>query len=186
LNPQPQSDCGLVLPWFVSTTNFVALWTLLVLLLSSGIVMMFVRVPVYSRGVGVVSEQPQPSLAGGGAPVIITFFPANMISVLAAGQTLSFEFNSAYLIRGSISEVRPKPFDRAEAAREFSLSDEARARIPEQSVVAIVELKPDAPYTSHSSMNGRILRANSLLSTRRIGSFFPVIGDFFLDSKARH
>jgi hypothetical protein len=180
--PGWRSANGLILPWFVSTKNFVTLWVLLALLLFFGIAMMFLRVPVYSAGVGVVADWQGKTDSTAYGPVIIAFFPTNVVSQLVPGRRLSFQLDTSLdYIERPIVEVKAKPFDRAAAAREFGFAADAKASLPEHAAVAIAELGTLPQGTPAAVQNGRIVHARYLLTTRRVGSFFPLIGNFFRD-----
>lgn len=180
--PEPRSANGLILPWFVSTRNFVCLWVLVALLLFSGIAMMFLRVPVYSAGMGVVSDWQGKTDSTVHGPVIVAFFPTNVVSQLAPGRTLSFQLDpSLAYIERPIVEVKAKPFDRSAAVREFGVAADAKTLLPEHAAVAIAELGSLPQESSASVVKGHVVHARYLLTTRRVGSFFPLIGNFFSD-----
>jgi hypothetical protein len=54
--PERQDNNFLFLPWFVTTKSFVGSWALLLLLLFAGVAALFLRVPVYSTGTGVIAD----------------------------------------------------------------------------------------------------------------------------------
>jgi len=179
--PARRSDNGLILPWFLSTRNFVSLWILVAVLLLSGIAVMFLRVPIYSAGVGVVDWQGKADATGHG-PVVVAFFPASMVSQLVPGRPLSFQLESSrYRLERPIIEVKARPLDRAAVVREFAVGPHTKTFLPDQAAVAIVELGPLPKEVSPDFIDERVIRARYLLSKHRVGSFFPFIGRFFAD-----
>lgn len=175
--PEPKNNNFLFLPWFVSTKSFAGWWALLLLLLFAAVASLFLRVPVYSTGTGVIAEWPAQTGNNAGGHVVVAFFPAQMVSHLAPGKTLSVDLAGQQL-NGPIVDARAKPLDRAAAASEFALNAEATSSISDLSAVAIVKLDA-AP--AHELTSGRVVDVNYLLTTRRLGSFFPFIGGFFHD-----
>lgn len=175
-----QNKNFLFLPWFVSTKSFLVWWALLLLLLFSGVAALFLRVPVYSTGTGVIADWRDKTDAGPRGLVVVAFFPAQMVSHLAPGQTLSVDLGSRQL-SGPIVDARAKPLDRTAAASEFALNAEATSSLSDLSAVAIVKLEATPAGVSPELTSGRVVDVNYLLTTRRLGSFFPFIGGFFLD-----
>lgn len=178
--PERQRNDFLFLPWFVTSKSFAASWAVLLLLLCAGVAALFVRVPVYSSGTGVVADWRDKSDSAARGFVVIAFFPAPMVSHLAPGQTLSFNLDGQQLSR-PIVDARAKPLDRTAAASEFALTADASSSISEFSAVAIVELEAAQAGTSQKLTNGHLVHVNYLLTTRRLGSFFPFIGGLFHD-----
>jgi hypothetical protein len=175
-NQQRESKNFLLMPWFVSTRSFVCSWALLLLLLFAGVGALFLRVPVYSTGTGIIADWRGKTDANAHGLVVIAFFPAPMISHLTPGRPLTFELGGQQLTR-PISDARSKPLDRSSAATEFALNADATSSLSDLSAVAIVELDG----TPAGVTNGRVVRVNYLLTTRRLGSFFPFISGFFHD-----
>ena len=178
--PNRQNKNFLLLPWFVSTKSFVVWWALLLLLLLSGVGSLFLRVPVYSTGTGVIADWRDKTDTEARGLVVVAFFPAQMVSRLAPGQTLSFDLGGEQL-SGPIVVARARPLDRTAAAAEFALNAEATSSISDLSAVAIVKLEATPSGVSQELTSGRVVDVNYLLTTRRLGSFFPFIGGFFLD-----
>ena len=178
--PERQGNDFLFLPWFVTSKSFAASWAVLLLLLCTGVAALFLRVPVYSSGTGVVADWRDKSDSAARGFVVIAFFPAPMVSHLAPGRTLSFDLGGQQLSR-PIVDARAKPLDRTAAASEFALNAGAASSISDFSAVAIVELEPAPAGISQELMSGRLVHVNYLLTTRRLGSFFPFIGGFFHD-----
>lgn len=179
-HPEQQKNNFLFLPWFVTTKNFVGWWALLLLLLFSGVAALFLRVPVYSMGTGVIEDWRGKTDSEARGLVVVAFFPAPMVSHLARGQTLSFDLGGQQL-SGPIVDVRSNPLDRTAAASEFALTAEATSAISDLSAVAIIKLEAPPAGISQELRNGRQVDVNYLLTTRRLGSFFPLIDGFFLD-----
>ncbi|HXD32868.1 MAG TPA: hypothetical protein VN643_17220 [Pyrinomonadaceae bacterium] len=178
--PERQDPNFLFLPWFVTTKSFAGSWALLLLLLFSGVAALFLRVPVYSTGTGVIADWRDKSDAEARGLVVVAFFPAPMVSHLARGQNLSFDLDGRQL-SGPIVDARAKPLDRTAAASEFALTADAMSSISDLSAVAIMKLEAAPAGTSPGLTNGRQVDVNYLLTTRRLGSFFPFIGSFFHD-----
>lgn len=178
---QPErQDNFLFLPWFVTSKSFVGSWALLFLLLCSGVAALFLRVPVYSTGTGVIADWRDKSDAEARGLVVVAFFPAPMVSHLARGQNLSFDLDGRQL-SGPIVDAKAKPLDRTAAATEFALTADAMSSISDLSAVAIMKLEAAPAGFSQGLTNGRLVHVNYLLTTRRLGSFFPFIGGFFHD-----
>ena len=178
--PEPHSSNLLFLPWFVTTRSFVYWWIVLALLLLAGVASLFLRVPIYSSGTGVIADWRAGNDAQAHRLVVVAFFPAPMVSHLTPGQTLSVDLGDQKLSR-PIIEARPKPLDRSAAASEFALNANAASSISDLSAVAIVELETSPALASPQLTAGRVVNVNYLLTTRRLGSFFPFIGGFFHD-----
>ena len=149
----------------------------MLLLLVAGVASLFLRVPVYSTGTGVIADWRDKTDAGPRGLVVVAFFPAQMVSHLAPGKTLSFDLGGRQL-SGPIVDARARPLDRTAAASEFALNAEATSSISDLSAVAIIKVEA-APADGLTS--GRLVDVNYLLTTRRLGSFFPFIGGLFLD-----
>jgi len=177
--PEQESKNFLLLPWFVTTKSFLGWWALLLVLLFSGVAALFLRVPIYSTGTGVIADWSSKTDATAHM-VVIAFFPAPMISHLAPGQPLSFEVGGQQVSR-PIVDARSKPLDRSAAASEFALTADATKSISDLSAVAIVELDQAPAALSPDVRSGRLIQVNYLLTTRRLGSFFPFIGGLFHD-----
>jgi hypothetical protein len=178
--PERQDNNFLFLPWFVTTKSFVGSWALLLLLLFSGVAALFLRVPVYSTGTGVIADWRDKSDAEARGLVVVAFFPAPMVSHLARGQNLSFDLDGRQL-SGPIVDARAKPLDRTAAATEFALTADAMSSISDLSAVAIMKLEAAPAGISQGLTSGRLVDVKYLLTTRRLGSFFPFIGGFFHD-----
>jgi len=178
--PERQDHNFLFLPWFVTTKSFLGSWALLLLMLFSGVAALFLRVPVYSTGTGVIADWRDKSDAEARGLVVVAFFPAPMVSHLARGQNLSFDLDGRQL-SGPIVDARAKPLDRTAAATEFALNADAMSSISDLSAVAIMKLEAAPAGTSPGLTSGRRVNVNYLLTTRRLGSFFPFIGSFFHD-----
>jgi hypothetical protein len=103
-----------------------------------------------------------------------------MVSHLARGQNLSFDLDGRQL-SGPIVDAKAKPLDRTAAATEFALTADAMSSISDLSAVAIMKLEAAPAGFSQGLTNGRLVHVNYLLTTRRLGSFFPFIGGFFHD-----
>jgi len=157
-------------------------WILLLVLLFSGIAIMFQRVPIYSSGVGVIADWREKTDSEAHGLVIIAFFSPGLVSELSPGRILSFELDSpADHITRPIVEAKGMPLTRATATTEFDLGPEARLAILPKSAVAIVELDSLPQGASPASLNGRVVRANYLVTTRRVGSYIPFVNSFFRD-----
>jgi hypothetical protein len=178
--PEGQNNNFLFLPWFVTTKSFVGSWALLLLLLCSGVAVLFLRVPVYSTGTGVIADWRDKTDAEARGLVVVAFFPAPMVSHLGLGQTLSFDLDGQEL-SGPIVDARAKPLDRTAAATEFALTADATSSISDLSAVAVMKLQAAPAGISPELTSGRVVDVNYLLTTRRLGSFFPFIGGFFHD-----
>lgn len=178
--PERQDNNFLFLPWFVTTKSFVGSWALLLLLLFSGVAALFLRVPVYSTGTGVIADWRDRSDSEARGLVVVAFFPAPMVAHLARGQSLSIDLDGRQL-SGPIVDARAKPLDRTAAATEFALTPDAMASISDLSAVAIMKLEAAPAGMSQGLTSGRRVDVNYLLTRRRLGSFFPFIGGFFHD-----
>lgn len=178
--PEPHSTNLLFLPWFVTTRSFVYWWIVLAVLLLAGVASLFLRVPIYSSGTGIIADWRAGNDAQEHRLVVVAFFPAPMVSHLTPGQTLSVDLGDQKLSR-PIIEARPKPLDRSAAAGEFALNTNAASSISDLSAVAIVQLETIPALASPQLTAGRVVKVNYLLNTRRLGSFFPFIGGFFHD-----
>jgi hypothetical protein len=177
---EQRSNNVLLLPWFVSTRSFAGSWALLLLLLFSGVGVLFMRIPVYSTGTGVIADWRNKSDSEAHGLVVVAFFPAPMVSHLAPGRTLSFDVDGQKLTR-PIVDAKAKTFDRAAAASEFALRPDETSSLSELSAVAIVDLEPTPAGSSHEPLIGRLIHINYLLTNRRLGSFLPFIGGLFRD-----
>lgn len=178
--PERQNNKFLFLPWFLTTKSFIGSWAVLLLLLFSAFAAMFLQVPVYSTGTGVIADWRTKTNAEARGLVIVAFFPAPMVSHLAPGQTLSFDLGGQQL-SAPIVAARAKPLDRAAAATEFALTADAASSISDLSAVAIVKFEAYPAGISQELTSGRLVHVNYHLATRRLGSFFPFIGGFFQD-----
>lgn len=177
-----QSRKNSVLPWVVSARTFTFLWALLLVLIAGGIATMFVRVPIYAAGTGIIADWRESTQYPAREMVVIAFLPPETLSRLERGRPLLLQFNRSGLrLSRQIIAVESKLLDAATAQQQFALSPGSGLALPGASAVAIAELGTLPEGLSPASLVGRVVRTEVEVRSRRVGSFIPVVGTLFRD-----
>jgi hypothetical protein len=167
-----------ILPRLVSPHTFLYLWLLLGLLVVSGFVAWFTRIPVYASGSAVVVRwRSKPQMARE-AIVVAAFFPPQTRSSLQVSQKLSLRFEAlGERFSSSIIAVEPEISSPAAARKQFGLDAGAALAITQPVAVAIAEFKPLSKGLPAPQYLGSVGRAEAEVGSRRAISLLPLIRD---------
>ncbi len=176
-----------VLPRFVSPPTWICLWLLLGLLMVGGIVAWSAKTSVFTSGSALVRVWPERldsvyGRVGPGEMVVIAFLPPEYLSRLRIGQTLFLQPDRAGARLGSrVIAVAPDVVS-PEAARKMFAINTGDARPPTQpSAVAIARFEPAPSGLPADAYAGSVYNVEVEVGSRRVISFLPLIGHFFVE-----
>lgn len=169
-----------ILPKLVSPRTFCYLWLLVGLLVASGLIAWFTRIPAYASGSAVVVRWRGKPQGTREAIAIAAFFPPQTLSSLRVNQRLSLRFEAlSNHFSSSIVAVEPGISSPTAARQLFTLDAGAASAITQPVAIAIAPLEPLPKNLSASQYLGSVGRAEVEVGSRRAISLFPLIGKFF-------
>lgn len=150
-----------VFPSFVAPRFFIYLWALGVFAVIGAFVVWSYQVPVYTNGVGVIYEP----------EALVVFLIGDERDNIRAGQKIEVVTQTGQRLHGTVDAVLPDLASPQQARNQFNLDASTGLLITEASTVILAEL----PETSL----GSIYRVDIVTDTKRLISYFPVIGEWF-------
>lgn len=150
-----------ILPRFVAPPVFVLYWILLAMLLVSGLIAWFEKVPLYATGAGII-----PTNREGNQAIAIIFLPASSSSHPQPGLPALVQINpSGSQFNGTVSTIEPGIISPSEAKKRYSFE------ISTPSLVVTVKLGTNV---SSSMYAGSLVNAQVQVGSQRLLSLFPV------------
>jgi len=165
-----------VLPKFVSPRITVALWTIVVLLIFSGVGVWFTSMPVYASGLAIVVDTENKPVNVEEGTAILVLLPPEAQPALDEGKTILIQVNAS-----SNSLKREVVTFEKDAARvndileEFDLSNHPAMAKMQPAAVAIVRLEDTQGNVLANDYIGTIFRADIQVGSRRIASLLPLM-----------
>jgi hypothetical protein len=172
-----------VLPQFGSPYTLAYLWVLLALVLGSGSLAWFVRLPAYNSGSAVVIDRNRQD-QGDGEVVAVAFFPPENLPLLQVGQMMFLGLDATGQRLGrTVIAVEPEILSPAAARQRFGFSAGTALPLTQPAAVAIARLEPLPPGLPARSYLGSVYPVAVEAGSRRVVSLMPIIGQWFGDSR---
>jgi hypothetical protein len=169
-----------VLPRLVSPRTFLGLWLLLGLLVASGFLAWFARVPMYASGSAVVIDSGESPSSPSGEALIVAFVPPEHLQRLRVGQILRLHFDERSKRLGTpIIAVEPGVSSPEVARRRFGLGDGAALAITQPSAIVLARLQPPSSDLPAAVYVGSVYHTQIEVDSRRVISLLPLIGQIF-------
>jgi hypothetical protein len=165
-----------ILPKFVSPQIMVALWTLVVLLILSGVAVWFTSTPVYASGLAIVVD-PRNKLSNiEEGMAILTLLPPEAQPALDKGKTILIQVNaSSKPLEREIVAFEKDASKVNHILEEFALENHPTVAKAQPSAVAIVRLEDMPGNVPTNDYIGTIFRADIQVGSRRIASLLPLV-----------
>jgi hypothetical protein len=169
-----------VVPRLVSPRTFLCLWFLLGLLVASGCLAWFARVPVYASGLAVVVDGRNSTPSTREKALIVVFVPSEYLGRLRVGQALLLQLEErSKRLRTPIMAVEPGVSSPEMARRRFGLDAGAALAITQPAAIALARLQPLSSNLPEAAYVGSMYRAQIAVASRRVIALLPLIGQFF-------
>jgi hypothetical protein len=154
------------------------LWILIGLLMMSGLLIWYVRVPVYVSGVAIVTGAMEPTPNGGGKIKVVAFLPPEDLARLRVGQKLFLSSEKGGERRLQlVTGLEPDVLSPLEMQNRFGFS--ACQSFPagtHPNAVVFTELMLASAGPDASSYTCSFYHADVEVGTQRVISLLPVIG----------
>jgi hypothetical protein len=165
-----------VLPKFVSPRIVVALWTLVVLLILSGVAVWFTSTPVYASGLAIVVDTRNELVNIEEGMAVLVLLPPEAQPVLDEGKTILIQVNtSSKPLERKIVTFAKDASKVNSILEEFALDNHPAVTKTQPAVIAIVQLEDLEGNVLANDYVGTIFRADIQIGTRRIASLLPLM-----------
>lgn len=161
-----------ILPRFSSPAVIWVLWSLIGLAIAGGILLWFLQIPIYAKGVAITL--PASSEANvSHEPLVAVVIPARNGREVRVGQRVFWSFSKTGP-RVSRTVVEIEPLVRSPASLQGLPG--VHERITEPSIIALVDLGPVPDDLPASAYAGGVYNAEVEVGTKRVISLLPVVG----------
>lgn len=159
-----------VLPRLIGPRSWLFLWIMLGLLVASGGLAWISRVPVYTTGPGIVTDDQ--SRAGTQALVLI-FLTPDQLSRVQVGQTVDLltPGTTGSRVSGQVEAIAPEILSPAEARRRYHLDGSATVVITQPS--AVVSVRPGSNFPA-AQYQGSLLAARIEVGSQPVLTLLPI------------
>jgi hypothetical protein len=165
-----------VLPKFVSPRIIVALWTIVVLLILSGVTVWFTSMPVYASGLAIVVDTGNKSVNIEEGTAILVLLPPEAQPALDEGKTILIQVNaSSKPLKREISTFEKDASKVNSILEEFALDNHPAVAKAQPAAVAIVRLEDMPENVPATEYIGTIFRADMQVGSRRVASLLPLM-----------
>jgi hypothetical protein len=165
-----------VLPKFVSPQIMVALWTIVVLLIFSGVTVWFTSMPVFASGLAIVVDTENKPVNIEEETAIIVLLPPEVQPTLDEGRTILIHVNaSSKPLQRKIVASEKDASKVHSILEEFDLNNHPAVAKAQPAAVAIVQLEDMEGNVLANGYIGTIFRADIQVGSRRIASLLPLV-----------
>jgi hypothetical protein len=165
-----------VLPKFVSPRITVALWTIVVLLIFSGVAVWFTSMPVYAFGLAIVVDTENKPVNIEEGTAILVLLPPEAQPALDEGKTILIQVNATSKpLKREIVAFEKDASKVNGILEEFDLDNHPAMAKTQLAAVAIVRLEDMEGNVLANDYVGAIFRADIQVGSRRIASLLPLI-----------
>jgi hypothetical protein len=165
-----------VLPKFVSPRIMVALWTIVVLLIFSGVAVWFTSMPVYASGLAIVVDTENKPVNIEEGTALLVLLPPEAQPALDEGKTILIQVNaSSKPLKRKIVTFAKDASKVNSILEEFDLDNHPAVAKAQTAAVAIVRLEDMEGNMLANDYVGTIFRADMQVGSRRIASLLPLI-----------
>src|SRR5919106_4097310 len=165
-----------VLPKFVSPRIIVALWTIVVLLILSGIAVWFTNMPVYASGPAIVVDTGNKPINIEEGTAVLVLLPPEAQPALDEGKTVLIQVNaSSKPLEREIVAFEKDASKVSRILEEFGLENHPAVAKAQPGAVAIVRLEGMPGNAPAKDYVGAIFRADIQIGSRRIASLLPLM-----------
>ena len=165
-----------VLPKFVSPRIMVALWTIVVLLIFSGVAVWFTSMPIYGSGLAIVVDTENKPVNIEEGTAILALLPPEAQSALDEGKTILIQVNAnSKPLKREIVAFEKDASKVNHILEEFGLENHPAVAKAQPGAVAIVRLQGMPGNAPAKDYVGAIFRADIQIGSRRIASLLPLM-----------
>ena len=165
-----------VLPKFVSPRIIVALWTIVVLLILSGIAVWFTNMPVYASGPAIVVDTGNKPINIEEGTAVLVLLPPEAQPALDEGKTVLIQVNaSSKPLEREIVAFEKDASKVNHILEEFGLENHPAVAKAQPGAVAIVRLEDMPGNVATNNYIGTIFRADMQVGSRRVASLLPLM-----------
>jgi hypothetical protein len=165
-----------VLPKFVSPRIAAAFWTIVVLLILSGVALGFTSIPVYASGPAIVVDAENKSVNIEEGTALLVLLPPEAQPALEEGKTILIRGNPSSPSReGKIVTFAKDASESNSILEEFDLDNHPAVAKAQPAEVAIVRLEDMQGNLSTNDYIGASFRADIQVGSRRIASLLPLV-----------
>jgi hypothetical protein len=165
-----------VLPKFVFPRIMVALWTIVVLLIFSGVAVWFTSMPIYASGLAIVVDTENKPVNIEEGTAILALLPPEAQSALDEGKTILIQVNATSKpLEGEIVAFEKDASKVDSILEEFALTNHPAVAKGQPAAVAIVRLEDMEGNVLATDYLGTIFRADIQVGSRRIASLLPLV-----------
>ncbi len=165
-----------VLPKFVSPRIMVALWTIVVLLILSGVAVWFTSTPVYASGLAIVVDTENKPVNIEEGTAILALLPPEAQPALDEGKTILIQVNaSSKPLEREIVAFEKDDSKVNSILKEFALDNHPAVAKAQPAAVAIVRLEDMPGNVPTNDYIGTVFRADMQVGSRRIASLLPLM-----------
>lgn len=166
-----------VLPKFVSPRIMAALWTIVVLLIFSGVAVWLTSMPVYASGLAIVVDTENKPVNIEEGTALLVLLPPEAQPALDEGKTILIQVNASS--KPLKSEIVAFEKDASKVVNrileEFDLDNHPAVAKAQPAAVAIVQLEDMEGNALANDYIGTIFRADIQVGSRRIVSLLPLM-----------
>jgi hypothetical protein len=163
-----------VLPKFVSPRIMAALWTIVVLLIFSGVTVWFTSMPVYASGLAIVVDTENKPVNIEEGPAILVLLPPEAQPALDEGKTILIQVNAiGKPLKRKIVTFTKDASKVNGILEEFDLDNHPAVAKVQPAAVAIVRLEDIEGNVLANDYVGTIFRADIQVGSRRIAFLLP-------------
>ena len=165
-----------VLPKFVFPRIMAALWTIVVLLILSGVAVWFTSMPVYASGPAIVVDTRNKPVNIEEGTALLVLLPPEAQPALEEGKTILIRVNdSSKPLEGKIVTFAKDALEANSILEEFDLDNHPAVAKAQPAAVAIVRLEDMEGNVLANDYVGTIFRADIQVGSRRIASLLPLM-----------
>jgi hypothetical protein len=165
-----------VLPKFVSPRIMVALWTIVVLLIFSGVAVWFTSTPVYASGLAIVVDTENKPVNIEEGMAILVLLPPEAQPALDEGKIVLIQVNASSKPLKREIVAFEKDVSKVNSILEgFDLANHPAVAKAQPAAVAIVRLEDMKENVPANDYVGTIFRADMQVGSRRIASLLPLM-----------
>src|SRR5918992_1965801 len=165
-----------VLPKFVSPRIMVALWTIVVLLIFSGVAVWFTSMPIYGSGLAIVVDTENKPVNIEEGTAILALLPPEAQPALDEGKTILIQVNaSSKPLKREIVASEKDALKVNNILEQFALDNHPAVAKAQPAAVAIVRLEDLEGNVLANDYVGTTFRADIQVGSRRIASLLPLV-----------
>jgi hypothetical protein len=165
-----------VLPKFVSPRIMVALWTIVVLLIFSGVAVWFTSTPVYASGLATVVDTENKPVNIEEGMAILVLLPPEAQPALDEGKIVLIQVNASSKPLKREIVAFEKDVSKVNSILEgFDLANHPAVAKAQPAALAIVRLEDMKENVPANDYVGTIFRADMQVGSRRIASLLPLM-----------